>query len=261
MRRPATRDNTYYRRSFSVPWLRLSLLAVLISGVYFKKDAWMASLSVQNIRIEGDINHINPAEVGKHLQHFTGKASLAVDLPAMEKELGQCAWVDSVEVSRIWPDTIRVRIVEQKPVAIWGNNGFLNTRGKVFFPGSLKTHADLPRLQGPAGSEKRLLTLLYGLNRAWRPRGMKVARLTLSERLAWFVAFDSGLEIVFGKQDPLEMTGKLEKILPVLGEQRLSQLAGLDLRYANGLALRWKPEAIPSTDTGTHPSASGHGSE
>lgn len=247
MRRPVTR-NMPHRKPGSLPWLRLVLLVVLITGLYVNRQSWLAPLSIQNIRIEGAINHIDPEEIRKHLQHFTEKAYFGVDLPGLENEIKQCAWVDSVDASRIWPDTIRVRIVEQKPVAIWADSGFLNARGMLFFPESLKTHADLPRLYGPQGSEKRLLTMLYGLNKAWRPKGMKVSRLTLSERLAWFLEFDSGLKVVFGKQDPLETTAKLEKILPALGEQRLSQLIGLDVRYANGMALTWRPGAISSSD-------------
>ena len=227
-----------------LPVLYLVLCGLVIAAVYGYRGYWPGLFPVRNIRVQGDINHINPAQIRKHLAEHAAKAYFMINLSAVEQDVRQCAWVDQVQVTRIWPDTLQVWIVEQKPVAIWNNTGFLNQRGQLFFVDNLETHGHLPRVEGSVTQEKRLLATLDALNRAWKAQGVQVARLALSESQAWSLEFDSGLRVVFGKQDPLLATQKLQGILPVLGERRFGELAALDLRYANGMALVWKPDTV-----------------
>lgn len=237
------------RRRFihRLPVLRLILSGLVIAAVYGYREYWLNLFPVRNIRVEGDINHVNPAEIRKHLTEHAAKAYFMINLSGVEQDVRQCTWVDRVQVTRIWPDTLQVRIVEQKPVAIWKNTGFLNQRGELFFADGLEGHGHLPRVDGPTAQEKRLLATLNALNKAWKAQGVQVARLALSESLAWSLEFDSGLRVVFGKQDPLLATKRLQGILPALGEQRFGELAALDLRYPSGMALVWKPDTVRQT--------------
>ncbi len=64
-------------------------------------------------------------------------------------------WVDRAGVARSWPRALRVQVVEQKPVARWGEGGLLNTRGEVFVQDAQHIPAELPELVGPAGHRSR----------------------------------------------------------------------------------------------------------
>ncbi|MGI9212013.1 MAG: cell division protein FtsQ/DivIB [Methylococcaceae bacterium] len=222
-------------------WLPvLWVIVTLSAGMLVYRKYSDNPLPIRYIRVEGAMNHINPSEIAQHLQHLVGMPSYRLDLSSVERAVRQSAWVDQANVARLWPDTIRIRISEQKPMAIWGDEGFVNNRGELFYPGSIQTHTHLPRLYGPSGSEKQLLAMLHALNKAWKSRGIKISRLTLSERQAWSLVFDSGLNVIYGKKDPSLATIKLERVLPALGEQRFAELASVDVRYANGMALVWK---------------------
>ncbi|MEY4194185.1 MAG: hypothetical protein RLZZ226_553 [Pseudomonadota bacterium] len=227
-----------------LPVLGLVLSGLVIAALYGYREYWLNLFPVRNIRVEGELNHVNPAAIRKRLAGHAANPYFLVNLSSVAQDVRQCAWIDRAQVSRIWPDTLRVWIIEQKPVAIWKNTGFLNQRGELFFVDSLEGHARLPRLDGPSAQEKRLLAALHTLNKAWKAQGIQVAGLTLSESLAWSLEFDSGLRVVFGKQDPLLATQRLQGILPALGEQRFGELAALDLRYPSGMALVWKPDAV-----------------
>lgn len=221
-------------------WFSVLLLGLTALTAYIQRDSLAEWLPIHYVRIEGELIHLDPVQVTRVLQSHLQGGYFAVDLQAIEQEISRCAWIDRVEAARVWPDAVQLKVVEQRPVAIWGRNAYLNQRGDVFAPGILQSHQGLPHLDGPSGQEKRLLTVLYGLNQAWKQQGVKVADLSLSARMAWALKLDNGLKIVFGKQDPVVVTERLEKLLPRLGEKRFSDLSLIDVRYANGLALVWK---------------------
>ena len=103
--------------------------------------------------------------------------------------------------------------------------------------------ADRRQRRGPEGQARRLLEqyrLLDGLlSRAER----KVARVELDARRAWRLTLDSGLEVELGRQ---EIRTRLERLLGLLlgwDAERLAAAERVDLRYANGLAVRWQAPA------------------
>ena len=49
-----------------------------------------------------------------------GSAMIAVDAPAAERRLEKLPWVEEASVSRSWPGTVRVDLVERVPVAVVG---------------------------------------------------------------------------------------------------------------------------------------------
>lgn len=247
-----TKQDRGSKKHKRISWLPVVwVIAILTGGLLVYREHDHNPLPIRFIRVEGSINHLDPSEIARHLHYLEGLPYYRVDLSSVEKSVKKSAWVDQADVARIWPDTIRIRISEQKPMAIWRDEGFINSRGALFFPGSIQTHTHLPRLYGPPGSEKQLLAMLYGLNKVWKAREMKVSRLTLSERQAWSLVFDSGLSVIFGKKDPVTATAKLERVLPALGEHRFSELASVDVRYANGMALVWKPTNASTQDEPT----------
>jgi len=220
-------------------WVIILLLAV--SAWFFGHRISMSSLApIHYVRVEGELNHIDPDEVTQGLEAKLNGGYFGTDLGAVEQGVKRCGWVDRVEASRVWPDALILKIVEQRPVALWGGEGYLNSRGELFKPHSVDTHPDLPRLFGSPGQEKRLLLTLMRLNQGWRNRGVRVARLDLSERSAWSAEMDNGLKVVFGRQDPVLATERLQKLLPRLGERKFAELHSIDVRYANGMALTWR---------------------
>ena len=57
---------------------------------------------------------------------------VSADLDRLRSAVEALAWVDRARVRRLWPDRIRIEIVEQQAAARWGEDGLLNTRGELF---------------------------------------------------------------------------------------------------------------------------------
>jgi cell division protein FtsQ len=223
-------------------------------------------LPLEYVRVEGDIWNLDADEFRKALLPYLRGGYLAADLKGIEAEARAFAWIDTARVARIWPDTVAIQVEEQKPVALWGQDSLLNDRGERFTPPSVAAYERLPRLSGPDGQEKLTLGTLRALNAKLEPEGMRIAALSLSPRRAWTAQLEGGMEIVFGKQDPMAAMQRLLSLLPRLGEERVAAIQKLDLRYPNGFAVVWKPadeapvlpaaplaEPKAAADVGIHP--------
>jgi cell division protein FtsQ len=71
-------------------------------------------------------------------------------------------------------------------------------------------------------------------------RGLQVRSQSLSERGSWAVDLGQGTQLVFGRR---RVTEKLQRFLAVYDRrlnQYLAQAERVDLRYQNGLAVRWR---------------------
>ncbi len=198
---------------------------------------------VNYVRVEGEIENLDTNKVREALQPAINGGYFSQDLGEVEGALRSIPWVDAVTVSRIWPDTLEIKITEHKAVARWGDHALLNSRGERFAPGGTETFATLPVIYGPSGRESYLLEMLGKLDERAGQKGARVVSLDMSKRRAWTVRLDNGLELHFGRQDPLQALDRFLGLVQKLGDNAFVRLRRVDLRYPNGFAVVWKSEA------------------
>ena len=75
---------------------------------------------------------------------------LSVNLPKARKRLLSNSWIEDAEVRRELPSGIRIRIKEQKPIAILdlGRKFIINTHGEIFKEMDASDHCRLPVVTG-----------------------------------------------------------------------------------------------------------------
>ena len=223
-------------------------LGAAVSRLDIDTDGLLRLPPIEYVRVEGSLWYLDPAEFGAALEPRMADGFLRADLEGIETVARGFAWVRDAEAARVWPDTVVIRIEEQQAVARWGGDSLLNGRGERFTPKSVEGFEALPLLDGPGGQEKMVLEVQRVLDEKLRVRQQGIAALTLSKRFAWVARTTGGTEIVFGNQDPLTATDRLLALLPQLGEERIMRIQKVDLRYSNGFAVVWKPEApLPSS--------------
>ena len=116
-----------------------------------------------------------------------------VDLSATRERLMAFGWVKEARVSRRWPDTLVVEIVERRPVAIWQHNRELNLidgEGVVLEPVRLEAMPELPLVVGPAAN-RHVAGLSALLDAAPRLRPL-VSGATWVGNRRWDVRFSGG---------------------------------------------------------------------
>ena len=80
-----------------------------------------------------------------------GAPILAFDLRAARRRVEALPWISTASVERILPDTVVLRIVERRPLALWQNQGrfaLIDDEGAVILKVGLERFSDLPLVVG-----------------------------------------------------------------------------------------------------------------
>lgn len=100
-------------------WIRIALavLAVVAAGALVWLVWFSTVLDVRGTEVSGRAT-LKESQVLRVAQVPTGRPLARVDVEAIEERVSQINRVESVDVSRSWPHTLSISIVERRPV-VW----------------------------------------------------------------------------------------------------------------------------------------------
>jgi cell division protein FtsQ len=100
-------------------WIRIAIavLAVVLLGVLVWLVWFSSVLAVRDVAVAGRTT-LKEEQVLRAAQVPTGRPLARVDVGAIEGRVEALNRVETVEVSRSWPHTVSITVVERKPV-IW----------------------------------------------------------------------------------------------------------------------------------------------
>ena len=197
------------------------------------------TLPMRQLQIEGSLRYLTQAELQTRVAPHVRGGFFNLDVIAIQHAAQALDWVDRVSVRRVWPDTVRLHVQEQRAVARWGDGALLNTRGERFDAAGREVMEALPHLQGPAGREAALLEQYQDLASLLSASGLRVARLEQDERRALTLGLEGGFDLQLGRIDARERVRRFLRAYPSLVASREETLRYVDLRYSNGFAVRW----------------------
>lgn len=149
------------RRWLAWRYLVVVLVLLLAAGagvwaVYF--SSW---LSVKGLDIAGvsGTTTLTKSDVRRAADVPTGGPLLRADLGRVQRRVAALAAVRSVDVSREWPSTIRIQVVERVPVAVIEIGGQLHALDAdgVVFSSYFNAPKGLPKVSTPAGTDAAAL--------------------------------------------------------------------------------------------------------
>ena len=203
------------------------------------------SLPVKQVIFAGELPHTRRLEIEQVLPSALRGNFFSINLETVRVTLEQLPWIRKVEVRRVWPSRLEVKVEEHKPVARWGDarGELVNSYGEVFTALAEESElASIPMLFGPAGTSKEVLTRYSEFAGIIEPIGERPAQLVLSPRLAWQLKLEHGMLVDLGREQPKAPLGvRLQRFIEVYPEVRASraeQPTVVDLRYPNGFAIR-----------------------
>ena len=198
------------------------------------------TLPIKQVRIEGDFTNLSPVDLKSLVTDKVRGGFFSLDVDAVRLALLDEPWVREVTVKRIWPDALRVIVIEQTPVARWNDSGLLNSLGEYFAPEIHTIPLELPILSGPAGSEHNLLDRYNAMQIRTKSIGLDLGSLTLDERRAWSFEFNNGIKVILGRRDFDERFNRVCTLIPATISDRIEQIESIDMRYTNGFSIKWK---------------------
>jgi len=227
----------------------LNRIMILIGGGVVLVAALQAfvtlrSLPVTQISVTGKLEHTRKEEVQQMVQPALAGGFLSADLGLIRQQLEGLPWIYEVNVRRRWPSALEIHVVEQLPIARWGDVGFLNHQAEVFQTRRDGNWDALPLLHGPDGTARRLMARYQRLEELLQPLGLEVIELALDGRGQVSATLQGGVQVSVGREEFVERVQRLVALYEGELAGRHSEVARVDLRYENGLAVAFRePEA------------------
>lgn len=250
MPRRQTRQAVRHKPSIDrVPWQQRAQRLVLKLGVAtgclgvllgaFIAGSHLVDLRVEQLILEGAVEYVTVTELEAKLAPALQASFLTLDLDEVREQLESVPWVYRAGVRRRWPNTVVIEIEEQRPIARWGVDGFLNHQGE-YFPGAFDDRwSELARLEGPEGSERDMTRRYQSLEGLLEPTGLHVVALHEDSLGQISAELHSGAMLQLGADNHRERMGRFV----TLWQEHLADqpVMRVDMRYEHGAAVALLP--------------------
>lgn len=230
--------------------LKVLVMLVAVGGIGF----WLSgplepdSYPIHSVKIADPIQHVSQGALRGVIEPLIGEGFFRIDVEQISEKVAALPWVHQAAVRRVWPGQIVVNIREQQPFAIWNDDALVNLDGDVFRPGRVDDSlAALPHFVGPKGTGKMMTERYKELTESVAQRDINIVRVDLSGRRAWQLELDNGLILNMGRDAVVKRLQRFAGVYKSDIQPRLAQIDGIDLRYTNGFAVRWRQLATSTT--------------
>lgn len=233
------------QRRWLAPLLTLGPLLVLLGGgaLAYHYLSQPGRLPLRVIEVNGEFRQLEPAQIQATVMQAIDGGFFSCDMRRLRAAVLAMPWVADVSIRRAWPDTLRMSVIEEVPLARWGETALINNDARVFTPPSLEGYTGLVRLSGPPGSQRRVVDFFEAVVPAARSRELAVREIELDARRHWWIRFDGGLTLSLGREDVAYRLAQFFRVYPSLVAQPQRQPERIDMRYEHGFAVRWREPA------------------
>ena len=221
-------------------WLLLCIAVLVLAFGILGLYKVMTNSDVAELGVIGTRSAAEQRQVMQYVSPIVTENYFTSDLEAIRDRTLELSWVDRVVVSRAWPNGIRVRVMPHHAIARWGTGRLLSDSGVIFTEVIPKNYQALPLLHGPASHAETMMRRYNEINQLFLPQGIRLKELYLTERMTWFMQFDSGLRIIVDKDQTMSKLQRLSHLSQSDLKSVWSKISAIDLRYRNGLSIQWK---------------------
>ena len=238
------------KASLSLQWGKIALVGLiviplfsLVGGYQWIQDP--RNLTIKSVEVAGDWKVLDKESLQPAIEKFTKTNLFLLDTKSLEKELEKNPWVHSASITHKWPDKLIVKIHEQKPVALWGEEAMLAENGEIIkakLPANkLPTGRDsLPLLFSPNDKGRNMASGFLKIRRWMKGFPLKVVEFKEDMRGSWQVKLENGMVLKIGREHHQKrlrrfMVGYKQNL-----EKVIDTIKVIDLRYTNGFAVKWK---------------------
>ncbi len=225
----------YSLRGLGVMMLLALLLLIRVCWLYFSDSA---RFPINKVQVAASYQHISHADLESVVSPHLQKSYFSLSLKSLQADISGLAWVDQVELDKIWPDKLKIKVVEKQPVARF-NRQLITENGQVF-KGKTNGDADsLPMIIAP-GEQKLIVLQAYSkFSKILSDANLKIARLRVGKNQSWQLTLANGIELYLGKEDVEKRLKRFSRAYPQLLAKNSGQPVRVDLRYSHAMAVQW----------------------
>ena len=218
--------------------LLLSLVCLALIGFigYIRHSGYF---QLRFVHVRGHLTQVDRGAVGSVINESLRGDFFTIHLTQLQKAMANVPWVKRVVIRREWPNALSLTIEGDRAVARWGRSAFLVRSGQVLL-GRAGDGVGLPVLSGPVGSSPLVYQMYQYVFHQLSLLHLQVVRLTLNSHGDWRLETQNGMILKLGREHVHERLQRFIKLYPRLSMDRRDVMAQVDLRYRNGVAVRWE---------------------
>jgi len=202
------------------------------------------TLPFKSIQIYGELTWIDKDKLNDIILKNIDGGFFSLNISQLKARLEKLTWIESVAIRRLWPDVLQITAREQQPVAIWNGNRVINRYGEIFDPEDQELPKYLVRVSGPEGAHHLMMDHYFAIRQLFQDVGLRIASMDINDRRALQVILTNGVRILLGRvRDGEESAEEVQRFVQAYKgglSPKFEDVALVDLRYTNGLAVRWK---------------------
>jgi len=204
--------------------------------------------ALSELSVVGATEHIKPDQVRAITRNDLHGTFFTIDIGRLRASFEKLQWVRKADVRRQWPHGIEVTIEAHQPLARWAGpdaSWLVNMQGEVFRGIS---EATLPLFAGPEGTSAEVAVRYDIFRRELAAVGRAPVEVRLSPRGAWRVKLDNGMTLEVGREQVRARLARFLAAYPQTIAPMGRHAEYVDLRYANGFAVRVREFDKAKTD-------------
>ena len=224
----------------------ISLLWGTVTGGLLAAALWLApyvwsyfNRPISHVRVIGDFRHLSHASVQKKVEPYVQGSYFSLDLVQLRALLLQEPWLHAADLTRIWPDTIEVRLWEQVPIARWGKSSLMSA-SQTLLPIDGENTSRLPELAGPKGREQEVMDQYLLFTAQLQRLKLQINSVHLSPAGSWKIRIGDTVIHLGESEVLLDRMQKFTHLYETHLRQQWKTVAHIDLRYRDGAAVAWK---------------------
>lgn len=211
------------------------------------------TLPFKSIQVFGELAWIDRDKLNNLILEKIDGGFFSLNISQLKASLEQQAWIASVSIRRVWPDVLQITANEQQPVAVWNGGQVINRYGELFDPMDQDLPKYLVKVSGPEGTHHLLMDHYFAIEKTFQEVGLRIASMDINDRRALDITLTNGVRLLLGRvrhnEESSEEVQRFVNAYKGSLSPNFENVALVDLRYTNGLAVRWKQHTTTQQQT------------
>lgn len=233
------------KEPFQFPWklAAWAMIPVLLLALVLYGRSWLnnpSHLTISDVQVVGDLKYANQSAIRTVIEPFIKTNLHLLDVEGLEAELEFEPWIRSVAITKMWPSRLLVEVIEQTPIAFWGDDRMINNFGEVFDASLPSQKGVIPMLYHPDDKGLEMVQQYQQIQQWLKSIPVGVSEFYVDARGSWRIRLTNGWLVNIGQ---VEQEKRLRRLVAGYNRelvQKADKVSAVDLRYTNGFAVSWK---------------------
>ena len=212
---------------------KIFYIILIVTSIFTVYKLDLLNYPIDEVDINtNDINY-NQQRIDNLIRTIYGKDLISLDISNIQKYIVEDIWIKDAEISKSFPSTIKIKIIQHQPFAIY-NSKLMMRDGSIIKSDNISY--ELPVVEDNANNvsnSRRILTIsTENLNKI----DLKIKRIEIFNSL---VRIHTSKYILISDRLNLELNlNRLTLSLNDLVEAFDQEINSIDMRYSNGFAIK-----------------------